>query len=253
MSVLTESRLRAELKNKKTKQFKINKGDIVTPSAKAYLSEKNIELVVIEDKDNEGDENQSSNNSNNENKGIIPKYEYLQGGYFENKPEFMTQLHGNKLVYKDHPIISLRGKLDSFQAKILEVQILAEKNKKQSLVKDLEEVLFVVRNILRAEVLKEELKEFILLNMNEDEIREVSHHPEKYFNKGHVFPSYQMGELVTALNSLRTAIREVEICALIAFKDRDGEVKRKDIIRYLNRLSSCFYVMMCKFNAGQYK
>lgn len=252
MSVLTESRLRAELKNNKIKQFKIYKGDIVTPSAKAYLSEKNIELVVIEDKDIKECGNESSNKSNDENKGIIPRYEYLQGGFFQDKPEFMTQLHGNKLVYKDHPIIALRGKLDSFQAKILQVQILAEKNKKQSLVKDLEEVLTVVRNILRAEVLNEELKEFTVLNMNEDELREVSHHPQKYFDKGHVFPSYQMGELVVALNGLRTGIREVEICALIAFKDRDGEVKRKDIMRYLNRLSSCFYVMMCKFNAGQY-
>ncbi|MCM1991236.1 cobalamin adenosyltransferase [Oceanirhabdus seepicola] len=252
MSVLTESKLRMELKKKDIKEFKINKSDIVTPSAKAYLSEKNIRLIIVDEEIQEGNEPKNTTKINNVDKGIIPKYELVEGGFFQNKPEFMTQLYGNKLVYKDHPTIVLRGKLDSFQAKILEAQILAHKNKKTSLVEDLEGVLALVRGILKSEVIGEELKEFTLLKMKEDEIREMSHHPEKYFNKGHMFPNYEMGEIVLALNSLRTGIREVEIYALKAFKDRDGEVKRKDIMRYLNRLSSCFYVMMLKFNAGQY-
>lgn len=252
MSVLTESKLRMELKKKDIKELKINKMDIVTPSAKAYLSEKNIRLIIVDEEIPKGNESINTTKNNNEDRGIIPKYERVEGGFYQEKPEFMTQLYGNKLVYKDHPIIVLRGKLDSFQAKILEVQILAHKNKKISLVKDLEDVLSMVRGVLRTEVLDEELKEITLLKMKEDEIKEMSHHPEKYFKKGHVFPNYEMGEIVVALNCLRTGIREVEIFALKAFKDRDGEVKRKDIMRCLNRLSSCFYVMILKFNAGQY-
>ncbi|WBW94910.1 cobalamin adenosyltransferase [Oceanirhabdus sp. W0125-5] len=252
MSVLTESKLRMELKKKDIREFKINKKDIVTPSARAFLSEKNIKLIIMDEVVKEGDEPQNTTKENNEDRSIIPKYERVEGGFFQSKPEFMTHLYGNKLVYKDHPTIVLRGKLDSFQAKLLETQILAHKNKKIALVKDLDGVLATVRGILRAEVLGEELKEFNLLNMKEDEIRDISHHPEKYFNKEHVFPNYEMGEIALCLNSLRTGIREVEIYALKAFKDRDGEVKRKDIMMCLNRLSSCFYVMMLKLNAGQY-
>jgi ethanolamine utilization cobalamin adenosyltransferase len=252
MSVLTECKLRRELRGKDIKEYRVKRQDIITPAARAYLSDKNIKLIIVEEELKQT-EKSSSDNDSKKSKGIIPRYENIQGGFFENKPEFMTQLYGNKLVYKDHPKIELRGKLDSMQAEILQIQVLAQKSKKESLVKDLEEVLGVVRKILRAEVLGEKLENFTLLGMKENEIREISHNPKKYFNREHIFPNYKMGELVIALNGLRTKIREVEICALKAFKNNDGEISRPDIIRYLNRLSSCFYVMMLKYEAGYYK
>ncbi|GAA0179868.1 ethanolamine corrinoid cobalamin adenosyltransferase [Clostridium sediminicola] len=252
MSVLTESKIRAALRNKKIKEYKVNSQDIITPAARTFLKDNNIKLVVLNQ--NERDNLKAVDNKViTENKGMIPRFENIQGGYFEKKPEYMTQIKGNKLVCKDHPIVILRGKLDSMQAKILEVQVLCNKNGKDTLVKDLEECLGYVRNIMRAEVLSEDLESFSLLGMSDEEIREVSHNPQKYFNRGHIFPSYKMGEYVIKLNSLRSAIREVEICAIKAFKNIDGEISRLDIIRSLNRLSSLFYVMMCKCDAGYYK
>lgn len=251
MSVLTEYQLRSKLKNADIKEYAITKDVIVTPSARQYLQDKNIKLVVVEDINNKS---QSSNEKPEENDGrILPRYICDQGGYVETKPEYMTQLFGNKLVFKDHKRIVLRGKLDSLQSKILEVQILAVKSNNKVIADELDEILAFLRNIMRAEVLNEKLEKFTLIGMNEDEIREISHHPKKYLNVDHILPNYKMGEMMIALNSIRSSIREVEICAFKAFKNSDGEIVREDIVRYLNRLSSCVYVMMCKLLSGKYK
>lgn len=254
MSVLTEYSLRSELRNKKLDEYIVSKDTLITPSARQYLKEKNIKIVIKEEQEKE--KKNISNDINNEDKEkyMIPKYVFMNsGGYFEKKPEHMTQLLGNKLVYKTHPRIVLRGKLDSLESKILEVQILASKEKNEKIIKDLDEIMQFVRNILRSEVLDEKINDLILLGMNESEMREMSHYPKKYFNVDHILPNYKMGELVIALNSLRSYSREVEIAALHAFKNEEGEISRNDIIQCLNRLSSCFYIMMCKYVAGQYK
>lgn len=250
MSVLTEYQLRSELRNKNISEYTIGKNVIVTPSAKQYLNDKNIKLVIREDEDEK--ENVLPNNVEPIDERIKPLYMTLQGGYYEKKPEFMTQLYGNKLVRKDHPRIIFRGKLDSLESEILKAQVVAKKNRCFGLEKDLGEVLKFVRNILRAEVLGEDLGKFILLGMNEDELREMSHNPKKYFNVDHFITEASMGEVMVTLNSLRTYSREVEICALEAFENADGVLSREDIVRYLNRLSSCFYILMCKYKAGLY-
>lgn len=253
MSVLTEYELRGKLRGKDIKEFEITKDVIVTPSARQYLQEKNIKLVVVDNKNPEGQKKKSGSEAKDEPGKIFPKYVCQMGGYVENKPEHMTQLYGNKLVNKDHKRIILRGKLDSLQSKILEVQILANKLGNTEVLKDLEEILGYVRNILKAEVLNEKLPDIMLLGMNDGELREISHNPKKYLNVDHILPNYKMGELVIALNSIRSAVREVEICAFSAFKNEEGEVTREDIVRHLNRLSSCIYIMMCKLVAGKYR
>ncbi|MEG1255498.1 cobalamin adenosyltransferase [Clostridium sp.] len=251
MSLLTECELRKQLKNTDIKEYEVEKGVIITPSAKQYLQDKNIKLMIV---DKLGAKKQGNSKNENEDKGkIFPKYICLQGGYVEKKPEHMTQLYGEKLVPKDHRRIEFRGRLDSLQSKILEAQVLSVKLEKESVAKDLEEILCFVRNVLRAEVLEEQLPEFSLLGMNENDLREISHNPKKYFNMEHFIPNYKMGEIVIALNSIRSNVREVEVCGFKAFKDIDGEITRNDIIRYLNRLSSCLYVMMLKFLSGKYK
>ncbi|OAA94715.1 MULTISPECIES: cobalamin adenosyltransferase [Clostridium] len=251
MSVLTEYELRTSLRNKNISEYAIAKNVIVTPSARQYLNDKNIKLVIKEE-DNEK-KSALPNNVAPIDKTIKPVYVTLQGGYYEKKPEFMTQLYGNKLVYKDHPRIILRGELDNLESNILEAQVKAEKNKCSSLRKDLGEVLKFVRNILRAEVLEEKLGDLVLLGMNDSELREMSHHPKKYFNVDHFITQADMGEMVVMLNSLRSYSRKVEICAFKAFKNMEGVLTREDIVMYLNRLSSCFYIMMCKYKAGMYK
>ncbi|MCB2339444.1 cobalamin adenosyltransferase [Clostridium estertheticum] len=251
MSLLTESELRRQLKNTDIKEFEVAKGVIITPSAKQYLHDKNIRLVIV---DTLGVDKQCDDKIEKEDEGkIFPRYKCIQGGYLEGKPEYMTQLYGDKLVPKDHRRIEFRGRLDSLQSKILEVQVLASKLKNEGVAKDLEEILTFVRNILRAEVLEEKLPEFYLLGMSENDLREMSHNPKKYFNMEHFMPSYKMGEIVVALNSIRSNTREVEIYGFKAFKNIDGEITRNDIMKYLNRLSSCLYIMMFRFQSGKYK
>lgn len=40
----------------------------------------------------------------------------------------MTHLHGNVLVPKTHPQIAFRGMLDSLEAKIMSLQVVASEN-----------------------------------------------------------------------------------------------------------------------------
>lgn len=250
LSVITESVLRRELKNSSLTEYEVEKGAIITPSAKQYLADKNIKIIYKEEKCKE----MSNHDIQRETPSFTPKYMHINGGVFEKKPEYMTQLYGNKLVAKDHKRIIFRGKLDSLQAKILEAQILSKDSKETKIVKELEEILSYVRKILAAEVLENEFNVLSLIDLNYDELRAYSHNPKKYLNTEHiVYPSMEMGHIVIALNALRAQSREAEISAYQAFKNEDGEPARSDIVLALNRLSSCFYIMMCKYVAGKYK
>jgi len=250
VSVLTESTLRAKLKNLEVKEFEIEKGVIITPSARQYLQDKNIKLIYKDEKAKEV----NNQNIQSEVKGFIPKYVHINGGVFEKKPEHMTQLNKNKLVAKDHKRIVFRGNLDSLQAKILEIQIQCKNLNEMKVVKDLEEVLSYVRKVLEAEVVESEFSINSLIGLNYDELRAYSHNPKKHLNTEHIiFPSCDMGPVVVALNALRAQSREVEISAYKAFKNDEGEPTRADLALALNRLSSCFYIMMCKYMAGKYK
>jgi len=258
MKVLTEGTLRLEFKNKLPKSYVVNSDVLITPSARQFLRDKNIELI-IEDmvQDDKKEDFSKKGNKYKEleitTQKIVPKYvSYYSGGALENKPEYMTQINGNKLVFKDDPRIIFRGKLDSLQSKIMELQVLIASKKITKLVEELDEVLNYTREILKAEVLEEEFSIERLIGLREEELREMSHHPKKHFGIDHILPNYRMGEILVGLNSLRSSVREVELAAIKAFR-RDFEIRRIDIIKALNRLSSCIYIMMCKYNAGLYK
>ncbi len=72
----------------------------------------------------------------------------------------------------------MRGKIDSLESEILKVQILCQKLDMPKLVKELQEVLDFVRNIMRCEVLDEKLDDFKLLGLTPQELREQSHYPK---------------------------------------------------------------------------
>lgn len=262
MGVLTESEIRNRLKKSdlsEIKEFVIEKGQIITPSAKSYLAEKNIVLKYKgEEKNNNSSKYKEQKRvefkeiKTEENKEKVYKYVTVFGTKLDYKPEHMTHLKGNLLVFKDHKRIAFRGKIDTLEAKILESQILCQKNNMPKLVDELQEILVFVRNMIRAEVLEEELSDFTLLGLKEDELRAQSHNPKKYFGIGHEFPDYKMGEVVVSINSLRTLTREVELAAFEAFKSEYGNVTREDIIRCLNRLSSAFWIMIFKVRTNKY-
>lgn len=255
MSVLTESILRSKLKNKDISEYVVERGVIVTPSARQYLQDKSIKLVYKDEVKIDKTQSKNEIKETKEENKFIPKYVHMNGGVFETKPEHMTQLNGNKLVTKDHRRIILRGKLDTLQSQILKAEILCKNlNENKLIINELEEILAYVRKILACEVMEEPLPSMNLLGLNEKDLRAYSHNPKKYLNTDHImYPSYEMGDVVVELNSLRAATREVEIVAFKAFKNEEGELSRNDIALALNRLSSCFYVMMCKYVSGKYK
>lgn len=273
MAVLTENEIRQVIKRNtkdQEKQITISKGDIITPSAKSYINENNIEIKYQDDTPDKTFQGQISDtklpinqkasidekvpmNEKQEKKEVEEgKYITLFGAKLYEKPEYMTHLRGNVLVFKDHPVIALRGKIDSLESSILEVQLLASKKNKKKLVEDLEEVISLIRSLIRCEVTGEPVKEFKLQGLTKQDLREQSHHPSKYFGISHFLPNYSMGEIVVFLNKLRTQVRETELAAFQAFKGQYGEVKRDDIIQALNRLSSLFWIMMFKEMAGKY-
>ena len=259
MSVLTEAALRILLKDadlEATKEYSVESGVIVTPSARSWLMENKIDLLV---------DGKCVSKAGRPQRDVDvppkPKATAAEGsvccrmrvdGKSCEKPEYMTALCGNTLVCKTHAIISLRGKLDSLMARILETQLAFLRLGLQKGFDDLDETLDLARSIMRAEVRGEKLEEISLFGMDEAELRSRSHTPKEYYDTPHFIASAHDGEAIVLLNSLRTASREVELEACRAFETESCESERPDIIKFLNRLSSAYYVMMFRAKSGEY-
>lgn len=173
-------------------------------------------------------------------------------GKKQEKPEHMTHLRGDYLVYKDHPRIAFRGAIDSLESEIILLQTITEKKQLTKLTDDLEEIIKTIRWLLRCEVSEEPVGEVVMQGMDTDEMRAHSHHPSQYYGMKHFLPTHKHGEITAYLNCLRTKARETELSAYRAFKTETGDVEREDIIRVLNRLSSLFWIMMFKYLTGAY-
>ena len=228
MKILTDMELRARWYGTRPSVFHVEAGTVVTPAARDFLREHGIALVTD---DPPATEHKS---------GFVVA---ATGETVSRKPEDMTHLYGNVLVEKDHPRIAFRGKLDSLEAKIMETQQIARAEGRPDLCGVLEEVLSFVKQILRSEVRAETLNEIRLMGLDGQTIRHMSHHVEEYFGIAHPTPSFTMGKLCVALNSLRTAVRETELQAVHALDERF--VGGKEIVEALNRLSSFVYLMFC--------
>lgn len=262
MSVITESALRSQFKKSVPKTLEITRLDILTPSASQYLREKGVEIsygstaksapeASVKTNSTDCTDDAPYKTNTYESFEVVgasfkPKFvsEY-DGGMYEEKPEYMTHLYGNRLVYKDDPRIAFRGRLDSFQSSLLRFQLLMQSRNNLKLVADVQEILELARNILMTEVKDEPLEMDTLFGLDSDAIRAHSHNPMKHYCVKHFVPDVSMGEEIIHLNELRTEVREIEIAAMSAFR-QGSDVKRKDIICALNRLSSAFYILMCR-------
>ena len=162
------------------------------------------------------------------------------------KQEFETHLRGSKLVDKKHPVIAFRGQLDSFDCLLIEAQIIASERGEKQLVESLEEIGVFARKMMVAEVRQEPLVFERLLGLTPEEIRDRSHHPEKYYGVRHQPLDYSYGLVYAKLQQLRSKAREVELAAARAFVDEGGNCQREDIIQALNRFSSLFYILACQ-------
>lgn len=262
LKVITEAVLRDELRASNPDSYLVPHDKLLSPAAKEYLQQLKIK-VVYEKRPSKSDNNDftkydtgnESDSASEETPAAFakPKYvDYVTGAYYIEKPEHMTQLYGNKLVPKEHKRIAFRGKLDSLEALfVLNQTIICEINPKANeLIEDLEDVLNVLREMMRADVLNEPFKRNHMIGLTHSELRERSHNPMKYYKiKQMVLPSYRLGRTYAMLNQMRAAVREVEVYAVTAFHVGNS-YEREDIIEELNRMSSAMHIITCKYLAS---
>lgn len=216
-----EEAVRANIRNREGKRiFYLRKGDQLTSAARDYLSRERIEIRPGEQAKQD-------------------KFPLLTGGFLTEKPEHMTHLNGDFLVVKDHPRIIFRGKLDTLESELILCQLTDK-----GLEAPVGEILELARRIIRCEVLDEPLQWDRLCGLTEDEQRKRSHFPQDYYGQPHFMPSAADGAAIARLNRARCAAREAELAAVTAFRDREGNPTRVDILRAMNRMSSMLYLLM---------
>lgn len=234
MALFTEQAVRANIRVRDGKRvFYLGSHDQLTPSARQWLSHERVEIIPA---------------------GTLPKeqtYTTLFGGVLHEKPEHMTHLYGNVLVFKDHPRIVFRGMLDTLEAETLLCQKTAHQEGYTALPAALQQVLDFVRRLIPCDVLNEPVGEVSFGGMTPQQLREHSHYPQKYYDTPHFMPDYTMPQTMLALNHLRTVVRRTELAAYRAFRTEDGAVTRDDMILALNRLSSYLWILMIQLKAGK--
>ena len=241
VKAITEDFLRVELRNTQPEVYYIPEGKILTPAAREYLQQRKIKVAAG------GQPAEPAPAAAPAAQPVVPTVMCAP------KPEHMTQLFGNVLVAKDHPRIHFRGKLDSLQALVVLDQVQIAEGGCQKLVDDLGNILGVLREMMRCDVLDEAFKNETIIGLTHAELRERSHNPQKFFGVQYMqLPDYTMGRDYALLNQLRAAVRETEVAATEAFRV-GNKYTRKDIIEELNRLSSAIHIMMCMYLAGQYR
>ena len=241
------------------KPLLVPRGTLVKPAVAEYLRRRQIKLVYEDSeqapaepepvKKKKWDYSAPSKDRRTGNSGGQELFYGPGGEILDHKPETFTHLRGRRLVPKDHPVIVLRGKLDSLTAAIIEAQIRGRREKNRPFVKDLQEILDFSRRLLVYEFTGQKVEEFSLLGLSAADLRAHSHDPLKFYGYPHLMTSVEMGPLCSVLNSLRTQVREAELAAVTAFRDNP----RDDLVQALNRLSSLFYIMMFRYLPPNFK
>ena len=268
MKAITEQIIRDEIKCNIPEVYYIPNGCILTPAAREFLQQEKIRIAkegqVLPEKKMANDEEKANScrantpsykslSSAQETTATGKYVDYETGAFYNEKPEFMTMMVGNKLVRKDNPRILFRGKLDSSQSLVIFAQSIITQLGEQKVVDDLSTVLDALREVMRADVLDCDLRDVKILGLTHEEIHEQSHNPQKFYNIAQCkLPDYTLGRAYAFLNMIRSNIRETEVAAAVAYMD-GKKMTRNDIIEELNRLSSAMHVMMCRYEAGYYK
>lgn len=245
MRYFTEVELREQFRRSPFETFCLPGNSQLTQAAKQFLNEKGVRVVRAGLSPDGG--------GGSTGRGEQGEYTLPDGRAGREKPEHMTHLRGRSLVYKNNPVIRLRGRLDSLQARIIDTAIEAKSMGLGQLARQLEEMLDLARAVMRAEVTGEEMADPIFAGLDSATLREMSHHPERHMGVKHFLPSPGQGLMMSRLNLLRTDVRETELAAAQAFYRSDGETERVDIMATLNRMSSIVYIMMCRLLAGRYQ
>jgi ethanolamine utilization cobalamin adenosyltransferase len=254
LKVITEAIIRAELKATKPEVYYIPEGKILSPAAREYLNQIKVNIEFEKNKGKREAPTHRSSGGGKYREGVMAKYtDYETGETYDKKPEHMTQLFDYVLVQKNHPRIKFRGKLDKAQALVVYSQsIIVNSEKNDGVLKDLDDILGILREMMRCEVLDEPFTLEEIIGFSHAELRERSHAPMKFYNvKYMLLPEYSMGTTYALLNLIRADIRELEVLAVDAFT-RGDKIERTDVIEELNRMSSALHIMMMKYLSGEY-
>ncbi|MCL1840517.1 MAG: hypothetical protein FWF75_02045 [Propionibacteriaceae bacterium] len=273
MALVTEAALRDEFRDADPSaltRYEVPAGTLVTPSARAWLIDHRIDLViggkvaVATPRTGAAAQDRPSAPApaapQADPASALPlfirpdAFDVIDGSQVADKPEHLTALRGNLLVPKNHPQIRFRGQLDALESDILVAQVAFQRLGLAKGVADLGEVLRYVKQVLRAEVLDVPFDQVSLFGLDDEELRHRSHYPKQYYGITHFAASVEDGEAVVLLNQLRTTVRTVELAAYDAFATGGtAEPRRIDLIRALNRLSSALYLMMFKAKTKEYE
>lgn len=233
MALYTEQTARANVRNRDGKRvFYLADEDKLTPAAREWLRAEHIALLPAQ-------------------QAKPTQYQTLFGAVLTEKPEHMTHLCGNTLVFKDHPRIAFRGAVDLLEAELLLCQCAAQAAQQEALALDLKEILDFTRALIRADVLDEPCPPAVLCGLTEDELRAHSHFPQKYYNQPHFMPEAGDGALLLQLNRVRAVVRQTELACYRAFRDENGLPTRSDLVLALNRMSSLIWILMIRLKAKE--
>lgn len=253
MKVISESYLRDLFREGVPETFRLEAGQIMTPSASQLLGEKGVRVLRGKEEEKTSP-TAAAPESEAPVQATASKLKYVSaadGGLYETKPEHMTLVSGNRLVPKDHPSIAFRGRIDSCQAEICILQAKAAEAGKTGLAEDLQEIMAWTGDIMRRDVEGTPIPQKPVMGLTEGELRDRSHNPQKYFGTDHLVPSWEMGMTALELNLVRAKVREMEVCAVTALKET-FTLEKPDIVQALNRMSHALYVMMLKEKGGMY-
>jgi len=243
MQVLQEDTVRQlHLKQGQT-VVHVSPNTYITQQARDYIREKRLTLTV----DGETPENREIRPAPEMAAG---RFRTESGQVLLEKPEYMTHLHGNVLVPKNHPRIVLRGWLDRLEAEIVELQVRAAEAGEKTVSARLEELLQFCRTLMSCEVRGAPLQDWTLLGLDSAGLRAHSQQPQKYLSVGHLLPDVRLGVWGAGLNRLRALSRQAELAAVDAFVRPDGTAERADLLEGYNRLSSAFYILMLRLAAA---
>lgn len=219
----TQTAVQDNLRNLNGKRvFVLAPGDRLTASARDWLNGQKVRIIAPEELKKE-------------------EYKTENGSYFKEKPEYMTHLNSEILVSKTHPRIAFRGKMDLLEAELL----LCQQSLSGELAGQVGEILRLARDILRWEVLGEPAGELRLCGLSQEQLRQHSHFPQKYYDQPHFMPQATDSREILLLNKARCAARQAELAAVAAFETPSG-CSREDLLRALNRMSSMLYILMLR-------
>lgn len=159
--------------------------------------------------------------------------------------DLYTSLNNNEDVVKCDIRIKVRGKIDTLISNIISFQIKYKDNEK--VFEDLSSLYTVSKLIQRCEAMDTLIPEIEIMGLKEEEIRERSHYPLKYYNHDHLFNlDYTCGIITSDFDLLRTLTREIEILVVeLYYLLKNENHLRMSVV--LNRLNSAIYLMEIKY------